>query len=153
MVDLLCDNLLKRLRVKRRNMHPSLDKIDSHGLSNSYACNWKSVNRGTTQGSVSGPYLFNIFSNDLTVEDEFLAKYADDSAVAVSVFKCKDDNSAEVVQQFFNWTENNKMVCNPEKCHELIFRKKGNVEDYETIMNILQRNEMTVLGMALQSLN
>ena len=134
-------------------MHPSLDKIDSHGLSNSRACNWKSVNRGTTQGSVSGPYLFNIFSNDLTVEDEFLAKYADDSAVAVSVFKCKDDNSAEVVQQFFNWTENNKMVCNPEKCHELIFRKKGNVEDYETNINILQCNEMTVLGMALQSLN
>ena len=73
MVDLLCDNPLRRLRVKRRNMHPSLEKIDSHGLSNSCACNWKSVinNRGMTQGSVSGPYLFNIFSNDLTVEDEF----------------------------------------------------------------------------------
>ena len=66
-------------------------------------------------------------------------------------FKCKDDNSAEVVQQFFNWTENNKMVCNPEKCHELIFRKKGNVEGYETIMNISQCNELTVLGMGLQN--
>ena len=52
------------------------------------------------------------------------SQYADDSTVAVPVFKCKDDNSAEVVQQFFNWTENNKMVCSPEKCHELIFRKK-----------------------------
>ena len=52
-------------------MYPSLEKIDSHGLSNSCACNWKSVNRGMTQGSVSGPYLFNIFSNHLTVEDEF----------------------------------------------------------------------------------
>ena len=32
-------------------------------VSNGIACNWKSVNRGTTQGSVSGPYLFNIFIN------------------------------------------------------------------------------------------
>ena len=50
------------------------------------------VKKGTTQGSVSGPHLFNLFINDLAIRDNDLTsivKYADDTTLLVKV--CKND--------------------------------------------------------------
>ena len=53
-------------------------------------CEWRMVNKETTQGSVSGPHLFNLFVNDLIIEEgqkAALNKYTDDSTLQVAVQK------------------------------------------------------------------
>ena len=68
-------------------------------VSYNFLGHWKSVNRGTTQGSVSGPYLFNILLNDLQIffnGCSVLFKYADDSTILSPITRDRDP-SADLV--------------------------------------------------------
>ena len=119
---------------------------------NSITCDWISVNKGTTQGSVSGPYLFHIFKNDLQTDPEsnsLLFKYADDSTLIIPVWKEGDSNTAiHVVNNFIEWSINKK--CNFSKCKEMVFRKKGYNNVLETVQNIPQHPELCILGVTFQ---
>ena len=60
--------------------------------------------------SVSGPYLFNIFLNDLEIklENETLGfKYADDCTIIAPVFHDKD-HSTDLINQFVPWASQNQ---------------------------------------------
>ena len=117
---------------------------------NNFSGEWRDVNKGTTQGSVSGAYLFNIF-NDLEIQHNSttaLYKYADDSTITSPVFK-NSDNSEDLVRSFMDWVENNSMKPNPNKCKELISTKKG--QSATPIVGIPQCKELTVLGVTFQN--
>ncbi|PFX22546.1 putative RNA-directed DNA polymerase from transposon X-element [Stylophora pistillata] len=73
---------------------------------------WKDVNKGTTQGSVSGAHLFTIFLNDLEISlngKDILFKYADDTSIVSPVWK-EQDNSMDIVRAFMEWSEKNWYV-------------------------------------------
>ena len=100
---------------------------------------------------MGGSYFFNIFLNDLETElngIQSLFNYADDSNIVAPVWK-NYDSSADLVNDFLKWPENNQILCNPSKCKELTFRK--NDEIYAKIRDIPQCDNLMLLGVTLQS--
>ena len=107
---------------------------------------WKEVNKGTTQGSVSGPYLFNTFVNELELEDHedtSSTKYADDSTILSIISKGLPDKSNIALSTFMDRAVRNSMPCNAEKCKELILKKKGNETEYPMLYSIQQHSSFT----------
>ena len=84
---------------------------------------WYNLNKGTTQGSVCGPYFVNLFINDLDLvncPDASLNKYAYDTATQVIVNKAGTDCTSDVISQSLSWSSTNYMPCNLSKCKELL---------------------------------
>ena len=113
---------------------------------------WYNVNKGTTQGSVRGPYLLNLFINDLDLvncPDTSLRKYANDTTMQVIVNKAGTDCASDVISQYLSWSSTNYMPCNLSKCKELVLKKKGRAIP-SPIGNIERAEFLLLLGVTFQ---
>ena len=103
---------------------------------------------------MSGPYLFNVFLNDLDIKlgsTPALFKYADDSTIVAPVWKGGRDTSSGLVEKFLTWANCNSMSCNPNKCKELVIKKKWNSTFYTVVRNIPQHTTLKFLGQTFQN--
>ena len=92
---------------------------------------------GVPQGSLLGPLLYLIYSNDMEVAlSTGLTLYADDS-ILISIEKCPEiiKNKLEIgLKNCNNWLVNNKLTLHPDKC-DLIFIK------FSIILKFLPQNQ------------
>ena len=112
------------------------------------------ANKGTTQGSISGPYLFNLFINDLDLvncPDASLSKYANDTTMQVIVNKAGTNCASDVISQYLSWSSTNYMPCNLSKGNELVLKKKGQAIP-SPIGNIEQAEFLVLLGVTFQGM-
>ena len=110
--------------------------IDGHSSS------WLYVQQGVPQGSLLGPLLFSIYTNDMpsVVTKASINMYADDTALyashsnAITAAKVVSDDLAKI----HNWCFENSLIINSKKTYAMFLsRNKVNI--------LQQRNNATII--------
>ena len=111
---------------------------------------WLELKRGILQGSVTGPFLFNVFLNDLFFALEGLCddfyNYTDDntlghSHVDINVVRYKLENASKSA---IHWFGVNFMKANPEKFQVALFSRDRDVNLEINIDGIVVKNDAYV---------
>ena len=111
---------------------------------------WLHVDKGSAQGSILGPFCYNVFTNDMLsiVSDNIeIYNYADDNTVICSGYEYEDIKAELMlnVDKIIDWFRDNHMKVNPDKFQCIVF---GNVVNPGTFIingNIVRPEETVKL--------
>ena len=98
---------------------------------------WRQVESGVPQGSVLGPTLFVLFTNDIDdaidVITGIISKFADDTKVGRIVEdEAQRDQLQSEINGLVDWAETWQMSFNASKCKVMHFGKNNHEYDYTT---------------------
>lgn len=126
-----------------------LQKLDAYGvrgvanvLFQSYLCNrmqcvaidgcvssQKKIRSGVPQGSVLGPFLFNVYVNDIVKLDATVnfVLYADDTSLFISGPDANEvaTRAEKCLSEISRWSKSNGLKINTQKTKAIIFRAKN----------------------------
>lgn len=96
---------------------------------NSYSSTVKPITAGVPQGSILGPFLFNLYVNDIVNinrEAKFV-NYADDTSIFFSSETGDDliDMANHTLSKIKSWSDCNSLKVNINKTKAIIFRPKS----------------------------
>ena len=107
--------------------HDYISNRKQRTKTNSSYSNWYNIVRGTPQGSILGPLLFNLFINDLFffIERTKICDFADDN----TIYSCQNDLKTTLeelrydIVTLLGWLKENSMKANPKKFQFMVLGK------------------------------